>query len=419
MTVPSGYRLVDIHKDRVVELLDVDSWAFAFSLRDSDIAPVAESFQWDRARGVEIADANRGTLGQIVATRTSFPWQMRLPGGPALKTSGLTWVGVHQGHRRRGLLSAMIGEHFARSLARGEAVSTLFAAETEIYQRFGYGLASHDLRMTLGRGTKLRPLAGAEALHVELDTADRERHGQVLADFQRTLMRPGTNLNLEPILRPLFEDPIEARDGAEPQRVAIVRDGGTVVAYALFRRKLDWGDSGPDGKTRIAVYAAATAAASHRLWSVLTDLDLMTKTEAWLMPVDDPLLHQLSDMRGVQAKLKDGVWVRILDIKAALEARGYAADADLVIQVTDGRLPANGGLWRVAISGGEAAVSRSDAAQPDLSLAVQELGAAYLGGMSLVAMLRAGLIEEHTEGAASVLSRAMLSDMAPTSNFMF
>jgi len=419
MTTPAGYRRIDVPKERGHEMLDVDAWAFALTIREEEFAPLIENYRWDRARAIEVADPSRGPVGKIAATHTSFGWQMRVPGGGSIPTAGLSWVGVHQGHRRRGLLSSMIDDHFTRSISRGEFVSTLFAAETEIYQRFGYGLAARELRMTLGRGTKLRPMPEADALDVELDTASLEKHGGILTDFQTRLTRPGTVVNLDPAIKPLFHDPIDDRDGGEPQRIALVRDGDHVVAYALFRRKSDWSSGAPEGKTGIGTYATTTAASSHRLWSVLADLDLMTKTETWLMPTDDPLLHQLVDERSVKPALRDNLWLRVLDVKAALEARGYASDANVTIALEDKRVPANAGTWKVAIRGGEARVERADDAKPDLAMNIQELGAVYLGGVALTALLGAGIVTEHTAGSASALSRAMLSDVAPISTFPF
>src|SRR5690606_23891261 len=123
---------------------------------------------WDRTRAIEVADPSRGTVGTLAAVHSSFQFRTRVPGGRDVPTAGLTWVGVHPGHRRRGLLRSMISDHFARSLARGEAISTLFAAETEIYQRFGYGLAAAEARATLSRGAKLRPVDGSDRLIVDI-----------------------------------------------------------------------------------------------------------------------------------------------------------------------------------------------------------------------------------------------------------
>ena len=417
---PSGYRLVDLPRDRGREMLDVDSWAFVFAVRPSEVEAHLDAFPFERGRAVEIADAARGPVGSLAAVHSSFEFRMRVPGGETVPTAGLTWVGVHQGHRRRGLLTAMIDDHFARSLARGEVVSTLFAAEPAIYQRFGYGLAARDVRMKIGRKAELREVEGSEDLSVTLEEASLATHGPLIRSFQAGHPRPGTNTVIpDSLLSNLLVDTESNREDTEPLRIVTVRDGDAVVAWATFRRKGNWDDWEPNGVTRVIAWGSSTAASSRRLWSVLTDLDLMVATRSWAMAVDDPLVHLLVDERAAKPDVRDNLWVRILDVKGALEGRRYEADADVVIALTDTQLPANAGTWRVTISGGTASVEPAGKADADLSLGVQELGAAYLGGVSLEALAGAGLVAESTRGAAHELGRAMLGSMAPVSCFMF
>ncbi len=401
-------------------MLDIDQWAFAFATRPNEIEDTVGMFPFDRGRGLEIADASQGSVGSLVSVHSSFGFHLRVPGGGTVPTAGLTWVGVHQGHRRRGLLKAMMADHFARSRTRGEAVSTLYAAEPPIYQKFGYGLGTQDIRMKINRKPDLREVPGSDDLAVKLDTASIKDHGPILRAFQEKFTRPGsTTVVPDPLLRNLFSDTESAKDGGEPLRFATVRDGEEVVAWALFRRKQDMEDWDPKGIVNIPAWGAHTAAASRRLWSVLTDLDLMASTHVWLIALDDPLRSLLLNERAQKPELRDNTWLRILDLKAALEGRGYEADCDVVVDVTDAQIPENAGRWRIRVSGGEAAVTPATDASADLSVGIQELGAAYLGGTGIEALARATLITEHVPGAAHGLGRAMASSIAPVSNISF
>jgi len=420
VTAPSGYGLVDLPRERGEEMLDIDSWAFVFAVRPAEVEASLDCFPFDRGRAIEIVDAARGPVGTLAAVHSSFEFAMRVPGGGTLATAGLTWVGVHQGHRRRGLLTAMIADHFARSRARGEAVSTLFAAEPAIYQRFGYGLAARDLRMKLGRKVELREVPGSDDLTVTLESCSLQAHGAVVRDFQARYQRPGSNATIpDSQLASLLVDMESSREDAEPLRFAAVRDGETVVAWATFRRKGNWDDWEPNGVAKVAAWGATTAAATRRLWSVLTDLDLMVSTRSWAMAVDDPLVHLLVDERAAKPDVRDNLWVRILDVKAALEGRGYESDADVVLSIADPQIPENAGLWRVAIADGEATVSPAAGSAADLTFGIQELGAAYLGGVGIEALVHATLVTENAPGTAKSLGRAMVSPLAPVSNFMF
>ena len=420
MTVPSGYRLVDLPRERGREMIEIDEWAFVFSVRPAEVELVLDCYPFDRGRAVEIADAARGPVGALAACHSSFEFQMRVPGGATVPSAGLTWVGVHQGHRRRGLLSAMIDDHFARSRARGEVVSTLFAAEPAIYQRFGYGLAARDVRMKLGRKPTFRDVPGSDDLTVTLETCDKAKHGPIVRAFQAEVPLPGTNVNVpDPLLNNLLGDAESEREGREALRFLTVRDGDTVVGWAVFRRKGDWNDWDPNGVVSVSCWGASTPAATRRLWSVLTDLDLMGSTHCWLVAQDDPLLHLLLDERAAKPDVRDNLWVRVLDVTGALEGRGYEADADVVIEVTDKQVPDNGGKWRVAVTGGKAQVTKAPDAKADLSFGIQELGAAYLGGVRVEALVNAGLVVEHTPGAAHALGAAMASPIAPVCRYAF
>jgi predicted acetyltransferase len=421
MTLKPGYQAVDIPLSRSDEMLEVDGWAFANTPQLATVEELTGVIDFDRARGIEITDPALGEVGTLVACRSSHPYEMRVPGGGSVTTTGLTWVGVHSGHRRRGLLTAMIDEHFARGLARGEVVSTLYAAETEIYQRFGYGLACQSLTLNTGRGLKLRELAGSDDLRLDFENADIERHAAVVRHVLGRIDRPGAHATVgDPLMRDLFIDPELWREGAERLRIAIVHDENGPAAFALFSRKPEWENGEPGGLTTFWTWAAATASAERRLFTVVTDLDLMSKVKARNIAPDDPLVLLVNDVRGAHFAMRDNVWVRVLDIPHALEARAYAADLDLTIAVTDEQLPANSGVWRVRIAGGAAHVARETSAEvlADVSMSVQELGAAYLGGITFSSLANAGLVSGSPESVAA-LSAAFAWHLKPVSPLSF
>ncbi|MEX0914245.1 MAG: GNAT family N-acetyltransferase [Demequina sp.] len=420
MDIPAGYTRVDLRTDRASEILEVDSWGFAFSPHSQKAARLGECFDYSRGRGVEISDPSRGAVGTLVGAHTSFPYAMRVPGGGTVPTAGLGWVAVHPGHRRRGLLSTMIDDHVQRSVSRGEPISTLFASETQIYQQFGYGLASTTLSMTLPRRPHLRDVRGIDTLRVQLESADPEIHTTVIELVQQRLARPGTMTTLGPTTRrELFLDLEQWRVGAEQLRILMIDDEEGPVAYALFARE-PHPDTYGQGVTAIRTWAAATGAATHQLFAVATDLDLMDSASVSVVASDDPLTHLLADVRGAQARVSDNLWLRILDVAAALEARGYARDCEVNIEIADAMLPENTHIWRASIADGQATVTRAErGVAADLRLNIQELSAAYLGGVTIASLARAGLVEEVHPGAVDLLSEAMRGDQQPVGNIHF
>ncbi|GAA2724767.1 GNAT family N-acetyltransferase [Cellulomonas aerilata] len=427
-TPPAGYRFVDA-KDRQEEFFDVDRMAFGMTSEPEVDAVVPVTLDWDRTLAVEDA------RGRFAGVHASFPFTMPVPGA-AVRTSGLTWVGVRPDHRRRGLLQAMISAHFERSLSRGEPVSALFAAEAGIYGRFGYGSAADDVRLTLDRGAALRDVAGSSDLTLRLDPLDPAVHGDVVDAVHREAGRgrPGWITRDTEVLRARhLVDPPAWRRGGEPLRIVTVSapaadaagatgtrtpaGEGEVRGYALFRRTERWEHGRAGSTVTIRELAAVDAAAAHRLWSFLLDLDLTVTVETAMLAVDDALTHLLVDPRSTTTRLQDNVWVRLLDLPAALSARRYAAPLDLVLDVTDDRLPANAGTWRLRTTtsdaGAHVAEVERTSAPADVSVGVRELGAAYLGGRSLAAMQPAGLAVEHTPGALVAATAAFRWPLAP------
>jgi predicted acetyltransferase len=145
----------------------------------------------------------------------------------------------------------------------------------------------------------------------------------------------------------------------------------------------------------VRVLEAMAEEAELVLWRFLFGLDWVETFRGAHVPPDHPLLHGLTYPRRLRLRLGDQLWLRLVDVGAALSARSYAGEDALVLDISDDFLPENSGSWRVGSGGGE----RTDEA-PDLALGVQELGSIFLGGFGATELARAGLVRELTEGAA-------------------
>ena len=407
-------------RERADRFLEIDQWAFAFDDTDLDTGPAIGLIPWDRAFEAWAGD-------QMAGVYASFTFELTAPGGSVpgvgLRAAGLTWVGVHPQHRRRGVLTAMMAHHLDDVRAQGEPVSALFAAEPAIYGRFGYGLASRSLNLTLGRGVSLRDVPGAGDVRVRFEKADADAHSALVEQVRDSMRlsrpgemsRPGMGMQ-----RHVFHDMRAFRQGAETLRIAVAEDARTGQArgYALFRRTMHWGEGAAEGTVTVRELTAADPAAARALWGRLTDLDLMTKLQTDTRPLDDPLLWMLTDVRAATPRLGDNLWVRIVDVSAALAGRRYATEVDVVIEVGDRRLPRNDARWRLR-GGPDTAECEPTDDVADLSLDVRELGAAYLGGTSLLSLAGAGLVTAASPDAVYRASLAFSSPVAPICGFMF
>ena len=143
---------------------------------------------------------------------------------------------------------------------------------------------------------------------------------------------------------------------------------------------------------------AATREASAALWRFCFDMDLITSTEALKRPVDDPLPWMLADPRRLERWIRDGMWLRLIDVVAALKLRRYMRSDGLLLEVRDELCPWNNGRFELEGSS-EGAACRASSSSPDLLLAVSALASAYLGTVSFSTLAQAGLVDERTPGA--------------------
>jgi predicted acetyltransferase len=416
---PAGYRLAELDDtgDREA-LIDIDRWAFADFTEPEDDAV----WRWplEPGRSVGVWD-DRREAPRLVAAHSSYAFTLPVPGGARVPTAGLTWVSVHPGHRRRGLARAMVVAHLHRSLARGEIVSVLNAAEAGIYGRYGYGIATHHVHMTLPRRADLRDVPGSTDLVVELESADTDRHAALVQEVHAAVDRPGWVTRDTAVLRrrPLLDRPSERR-GAEALRLAVVRTlAGQPRGYAIFRRHASWSAAhDPQGVVKVREAVALDAAAARALWGTLADLDLMSSVETGELAPDDALRGLVVDHRAAQAVEHDGVWLRLLDVPGALSARRYQAPVDVVLEVRDTLLPGNAGRWH--LRGGPDGASVAPATgSADLALDVADLAAAYLGGTALGALALSGRVEEITPGTLAAASAGFGWQVAPAMSWGF
>ncbi|MFH8792579.1 GNAT family N-acetyltransferase [Streptomyces sp. NPDC017941] len=363
----------------------------------------------ERSIGAWDGDACVGTAG-------AFSFRVSVPGGAVLDTAAVTMVSVAATHRRRGLLTAMMRRQLDDVRARGEAVAILTASEPAIYGRFGYGTASYSLRLDIDTsrvGLAVPP--GTDEVRLRYAVPVEVGPAREAVYARRVAGRPGM-----PARRPGWErlitlDPPGERDGASPQQCVLAERDGEVVGYALFAVKPEWGVQGPSGTVRVQDVEALDPVAYAALWRFLCDIDLTSTVLAMNRPVDDPVVQLVSDVRRCDPRVRDALYVRLVDVGAALQARTYQAPVDVVLDVEDAFCPWNEGRWRLVGDAKGASCERADAGgtAADLALSVRELGSVYLGGVPLTQLAGAGRVRELRRGAVAEASLAFGSAAAP------
>jgi predicted acetyltransferase len=384
---------------------------FGHAGNEEAIADYVALFQPDWA--IAVYDA-----GRIVATTSADPFELTLPGGfietamidtALIETVGVTAVTVSPTHRRRGLLTQMMTRQLDQFRERGVAVAILTASEAVIYGRFGYGLATSFQSVAVD--TPSSKFARPVDVEGRFRMLDAEEAAKVLpAVHDRACrLRPGDITRPETFWQRDFRDREFSRNGGSG-RFYVVHESpaGEPDGYASYRYFHDWPDDRPAHRVEVEDLYAVGDNVLAAMWRFLLDLDLVRQVRAD-RPVDDPLRWLLADARQCVGRgIGDHLWVRLVDIPVALEARGYGGTGDLVLEVPS--------VGRYVLSASPSAASCREAhrgERGDVELGLADLGAIYLGGVRPSLLAAAGRINELRPGALARADSIFLSPIAP------
>lgn len=343
----------------------------------------------------------------IVGGAGAIPFRLTTPGGEA-GCGGVTVVGVLPTHRRRGVLTSLMRAQLEDIRERGEPLTALWASEEAIYRRFGYGMAALGTELTLPRPYHVLRTPPADGFRVRLVSFE-EAKALVPPLYERVRRTtPGMYARSDTWWETrLLVDPADRREEGAQKNVAVLERDGAPVGYALYRVVTKWEGPANVGHVRV-LEAIAEEGAELELWRFLLGVDWVATYRAQHLPVDHPLLHALVYPRRAQLRVYDTLWIRVVDLPAALAARTYGTDEPLVFELDDAFLPENAGRWRLGGGGAERTVE-----EPELALAANELGSLFLGGFNATELARAGLVRELGGGALAKADRLFASPRKP------
>lgn len=393
--------------DELRRYLDVMATAFGEAFNPADTEAVEATIE--RERSIAAFDGK-----MMVATAGAFSFRLTVPGGE-LPAAGVTMVGVLPSHRRRGILTSMMRRQLDDVRQRGEPIAILWASEGQIYQRFGYGLASLNGSFEIERGrTAFRVSAEASGVVRIVDSDEAKRLMPPVYERFRP-ERPGMFARSDTWWRwGTLHDPEHHRRGASPLFHVVWQSGTEVRGYALYRIKLEWDAAGSKSELLVREVIAVTPAATRDLWRYLFDIDLIHVIKGDQLPVDHPLLLLLAEPRRLRLTVGDGLWLRIVDMAAALGGRSYSASGRVVIELADAFCEWNSGRWALDASADGARCERT-AAAADIAVEAADLGAVYLGAFGFGALASAGRVRELSPGAVARADALFATGIQPWS----
>ncbi|MDN4613043.1 GNAT family N-acetyltransferase [Leifsonia sp. F6_8S_P_1B] len=402
----SGLRLalVDTSDDAAfTEWIRADFRGFHSPAPKEEVLTEARGYLRDRRTTAVYDDAIPSPTP--VGTVNSWVAPLTVPGGARVDAWAISSVTVAPTHRRRGVARALLGSELRTAAAQGVPLAILTVSESVIYGRWGFGPATFasEWRIDTKRVRWAGPQTGGRLSFTDPESY-RETGYRVLDAVMAS--RPG-EIGLSPYLADRLIGPLKGTPDAE--RFRLVRyDSADGEPQGFVSYTVKGEDDFTRHKVEVEYLAAATDEALVALWRFLLELDLVAEVRAWTRGVDEPLPALVSDVRGARVTaVEDHLWVRILDLPAALEARGYERDGSLVLDVSDDLGLANG-RYRLTVTDGVGRVEATEDA-PDVILPVSTLGSVYLGHDLARGLALAGRIT----GDAAALDRLFRTAVPP------
>jgi predicted acetyltransferase len=358
---------------------------FGGAATEEQIERMGQILPVERAHVAVDGDASVGGAG-------SYLFDLTVPGGGQVPSAGVMAVGVNPTHRRRGILTQLMRAQLDAVHERGEPLALLYASEGAIYRRFGYGVSSIAGDIALTRAHARLYDAGDPVGRARLVTEDeaKDLFPQIYDRVQAETPGMFTRTPEWWDVRRFFTPPWMR---GEQMRV-VVEIGGEPAAYAMYRHEFEAEHMISKAVLNVVEAIGATPAGTREIWRYLIGVDWIETIKAIWLPPDHPLFLLLAEPRRMRFTAGEGLWARLVDVGAALSARGYADGGRVVLDVRDSFCPWNEGHW--AVKGGSAEKTGDEA---DLRLGVDALGSAYLGGFTFAELAWAGRVEELREGA--------------------
>ena len=372
---------------------------------------VAENRAWPLERAIGAFED-----GRPVGTAAAYDFELTLPGCTTVDAAGVTAVSVRPTHRRRGALAGMMRRQLDDVHERGVPVAILLASESTIYGRFGYGPATvaHELEIDRYRARLEAPFEAPGRVRLVADEAEWQR---LLPEIHDRVRRgqPGDVRRTDGWWKGHFANAGPVPGTLGPRLHAFYENAaGEVEGFTHYRIRTDTGQRlQADWVVAVEGLGALTFEAYVALWRYVTDIDLSAKITVSMRPPDEPFRHLLAEPRRLAAvRSLDFLWLRIVDVAAALAARRYEVPGSVVLEVRDPFCPWNAGRWRLEGGPDGASCERTDASA-DLTLSAVELGAAFLGGVNLAALAAARRVDEHEPGAVARTASMLATARAP------
>jgi predicted acetyltransferase len=369
----------------------------------------------DRAELDRLVAAVDTGSGRIIGTGGADSYSLTVPGGATVPMAGVAYMTTSVTHRRQGAFSSMMSQIHSAARERGDIIAGLWASQSHLYSRFDYGLAINSYDW------EIDPSYGAFSHSPVSDDDESDAHVYFVGADEAAAMLPGIYEQMRQQTTGAVDrspgrwryelfDEERVRARASSMFFAICEEAGEQTGYVAYRMRRV-GDTDM-GALEVSEQVSVTDTAHATMWRFLLNFDLVGKIIAVNRPADDPLWWMLSDPRRLNRKSHDALWLRLLDIPKALEARTYNADGRLKIALVSEAQPEVTGTYVLDIDDSQASVNKTTD-KPDVVVTPADLAALYMGGVTPGSLLEAGRVDVVTTGSLAKLHGMFSTDSAP------
>ncbi len=397
-------------EEAVLHMASVDS-SVGSVYRLDDVAQFnrARALTTPRNRSVVVRRSPDGRE-RIIGGQLRLDSELSLPGGGRVPVGALTAVGVEPGAQGGGAFRALVRDHLSDCRGRGDAASVLMASQMRLYPRFGYGCAAESAAWEIDAAAADlvpgAPAAGSvyvehargQSLHDELDRIWRAAGGTRAGTLARSI--PWWNMVMGP------ED---SWMGGGKVVVALHENGR---GYLLYTSDIGAGRQGlAEADIELRELVGADVGTELDLWRFATGLPWARRIVWRDGPIDPAPLFWLRDARQLRRMSQhDMLWLRPLDLQRLADARSFASDGAVVLEVSDPLFDDIAGRFELRVEAG-AGSWVATGREPSLVLGVADLGALWLGGASAAQLLAVRRIAGSPDAAG--LLDAMLATAGP------
>ncbi|MEB4211309.1 GNAT family N-acetyltransferase [Mycobacterium sp. 94-17] len=369
---------------------DLEAWRRRVSLDDILIAE----------------DASDPEHPNLVGTSIIYRSRLTVPGGN-LRVAWLTMIAVASTHQGKGLWAQLSAKGLGILLDRGYPIVCGVPTQTAMYDGFGAGVSSYSHTYSIDRRFAKLRIPPSRIRAREVNAAEAKR--LVPEIYERWCAATNGAISRDDAW---WDDYLDDRPNQRGNGSALhytTHPDGFLTYRVVGSQQHAFRP--PLGTVVVEDFCPITDEAHSELLQTLLVLEMFYRVEI-AVPADDPLPLKLVDQRAAESQgVSDFLWVRINDVPETLGARSYAADADIVLDVTD-PLGLAGGRFALRIRDGVGKCTPHDGA-PDIEIGLADLATIYMGAHSASQLARANRIGEVRRGALSELDAALRTERSP------